>query len=508
MPRRPSTDRIRSRPPAGAETSVPGIGTEQLSRRELEVARSYAGGATYRTIAEHLGIAPTTVRSHIYAVYRKLGVGSKIELLQALGGAAADVASSDGATAPGVAETARASVAVLPFENRSGAPEHEGIIAELVDRTTGTLSNFRMLLVISAASSLTYRDSAKDIRTIGEELGARYLLRGTFFRDGEQMRVTAELVDATTRAHVWSKIYDDAWSSIFKLQDDLAFSIAQAIEPEIRVREFERAACGRESNVTAWELYCNGFDAAYRFTESGYRRAREFAMQAIAADETFAAPRALLSRIDFMKSILAISRDPQTAIPRGIEHARRALALDPRDEVAHCSLSCCLVMAGAFDEAFAVMERAFEINANSAEVHNARAFANVLAPDGDLRQVISDSEIALRMSPNDPMRWTFLANIGMAHLADAEHGSAEAALRAFREASLLPRASWFSNAGAVMAALALGDPEEFKIQVARLRAARPGVTLQDYVQAFGHLIAKSPQVRALIEGLEVIFERG
>ncbi|WP_127657712.1 LuxR C-terminal-related transcriptional regulator [Alexandriicola marinus] len=481
---------------------------ERLSRREAEIATAYAGGATYRQIAERLGIAPTTVRAHIYAVYRKLGVGSKIALSQALGGGDAEDVSNDRGAAPRVAKAVRPSVAILPFENRSGAPEHEGIIAGLVDRTTGTLSNFRMLLVIAAASSLTYRGSAKDITTIGEELGARYLLRGTFFRDGARLRVTAELVDAPTRAHVWSKTYDGAWSDIFELQDDLACSIAQAIEPEIRVREFERASRGRESNISAWELYCNGFDAAYRFTEGGYRLARDCALQAIEADETFAAPHALLSRIDFMETILAISPDPRKAIPDGIAHARRALDLEPRDEVAHCTLSCCLVMAGAFDEAFAVMDRAFEINSNSAEVHNARAFANVLAPRGDLRQVIADSEIASRMSPNDPMRWTFLANIGMAHLADAEHGSAEAALKAFREASLLPRASWFANAGAVMAALALGDPEVVKVQVARVKAARPGVTIEDFMQAFAHLIARSPKVRALIEELEFSFELG
>ncbi len=499
MSRRPSI------PPAADETGAVRAEIEQLSHRELEVAHAYADGATYRAIAERLGIAPTTVRAHIYAVYRKLGVGSKIALSQALGGDAAHSASRDGGAASSISKAVRPSVAILPFENRSGAAEHEGIIAGIVDRTTGILSNFRMLLVIAAASSLNRRDSAKDITTIGEELGARYLLRGTFFRDGARLRVTAELVDAPTRAHVWSKIYDGAWSDIFELQDDLACSIAQTIEPEIRARELQRARQGKTSNLDAWELYCLAFDAFCRFSDGGYRIAREQAERAISADEDFAAPHSLLARIDFLEATIGTSPDPKKSLTEGIAHGRRAIGIDARDEVAHCCLAYCLVMAGNFDEAFVVLRRAFEINANSVEVHNARAFANLLAPDGDLRQVISDSEIALRMSPNDPLRWTFLANIGTANLADAEHGSAEVAMNAFREASLLPRASWFTNAGAAMAALALGDSEEFKEQVSRTRAARPGVTVQDFVQAFEHLISRSPQVRALIEKLDVNF---
>jgi TolB-like protein/DNA-binding CsgD family transcriptional regulator len=176
-----------------------------LSRRETEIATAYARGATYRAIAERLGIAPTTVRAHISTVYRKLGVGSKIELLTALGGAGAVGPENAAPATPVSAEVVRPTVGILPFENRSGAPEHEGIIAGLVDATTGSLSKFRMLTVISAASSLGYRDSGKDLRDIAAELGARYLLRGSFFRDDARMRVTTELVDTATFGHVWSK---------------------------------------------------------------------------------------------------------------------------------------------------------------------------------------------------------------------------------------------------------------------------------------------------------------
>lgn len=472
-----------------------------LSRREKQIAEAYGGGATYRAIAETLGIAPTTVRAHIYAVYRKLGVGSKIELAQTLDGLAADSGPGGAADTAAMPGTNLPSVAMLPFENRSGAPEHDAIIAGLVDRTTSTLSRFRMLHVISAASSLGYRDAGKDISSIGEELGARYLLNGSFFRADDKMRVTAELVEASTGIHVWSRTYDGAWSGIFDLQDELACSIARAIEPEIRVRELQRARRGKQSSLDAWELYCLGFEAFYRFSEGGYRIARQHAEMAIALDENFAAPHSLLARIDFLEAGLGGSRDPKASLRAGIAHGRRAVDIDDRDEVAHCCLAYCLVMAGQFDEARTMIDRAFEINGNSVEVYNARAFANVLTPDGDLGAVISDSEIALRMSPNDPMRWTFPANIGLAHLAKGADGSAEKALAAFRRSSFLPRASWFANAGAAMAALALGDLAEVEAQVERAKAAQPDLAARDLVQAFSPVFERSVHVRRLSEQL-------
>lgn len=116
-------------------------------------------------------------------------------------------------------------------------------------------------------------------------------------------------------------------------------------------------------------------------------------------------------------------------------------AKDDGEDIAYGCLSCNLVMLGAFQEAFLVLERGIALNPNNVELLNARAFANVFAPDGDFQQVISDSEYALELSPNDPMRWTFLTNIGMAHLADEESGSLQGASEAFLKATMKSKAS-------------------------------------------------------------------
>lgn len=476
-----------------------------LSQREAEIAKAYAGGATYRTIAERFGIAPSTARSHLGTIYRKLEVSSKIELLQRLNYPVSASTGDASPLRPTIRTKNRPSVVVLPFENRSGEPDQDALISGLVESVTAMLSRFRMLSVISSASGLSYRDSGKDLPTIAKELSVRYVVRGVFNRTGDRLRVSAELVDVDTGAHLWSQNIDGVWSNIFTVQDDFSCAIACAIEPEIQVHELELARRQQTDRLNAWELFCRGFHSAYKFTPDGYREARKFSEQAIEADDYFAGAHALLSRVHLMEALLGISPDPPSSFLQGIACARRALDIDEREEIAYACLSCNLVMTGAFDEAFVVMDHAFQINSNHAELYNARAFAHVFSSHGDFQQVISDSEAALKMSPNHPMRWTFLTNIGMAQLADEQNGSVAEALKAFRASSLAARSSWMPSSGAAMAALALGDQAEFDLHIKRAKVTKPDLTYRENLQAFGHLMERSPRVRDLMGQLAQVF---
>lgn len=479
--------------------------SNKLSQRETEIAKAYAGGASYRAIAERCGIAPSTARTHLGTIYRKLEVSSKIELLHKLDHS---VSVSTGAASPlrlTLQTIDRPSIVVLPFENRSGAAEQDALISGLVESVTAMLSRFRTLSVISSASGLSYRDSGKDLRTIAQEMSVRYVVRGVFNRADDRLRVSAELVDVYTGAQLWTLNFEGVWSDIFTLQDDFSCAIACAIEPEIQFRELELARRQQTYALSAWELYCRGIHAAYKFTPEGYREARKFSEQAIEADDYFAAAHALLSRINLMEALLGISHDPPSSFLQGIACARRALDIDEREEIAYACLSCNLVMTGAFDEAFVVMDRAFEINSNHAELYNARAFAHVFSSHGDFQQVIADSEAALKMSPNHPMRWTYLTNIGMAQLADEQNGSLEEALKAFRASSLEAKSSWMPSSGAAMAALALGDQADFDLHIKRAKVTKPDLTYRENLQAFGHLTERSARVRDLMDRLAQVF---
>ncbi len=478
---------------------------KDLSLREAEIAEAYAGGASYRVIAERFGISASTVRTHLGTIYRKLDVSSKIELLHRLNPPMPEETDTASSPQPTSHTAKRPTIVVLPFENRSGEADQDAMISGLVESVTAMLSRFRMLSVISSASGLSYRDTRQDLRTISEELSVRYVVRGVFNRVGDRLRVSAELVDVDTGAHIWSQNFDGVWADIFTLQDGFSCAIARAIEPEVQVRELELARRQQTDTLSAWELFCRGFHAAYKFTPEGYREARKLSEQAIEADDYFGAAHALLSRVHLMEALLGISPDPPASFLHGISCARRALEIDERDELAHACLSCNLVMTGAYDEAFVVLDRAFQINSNHAELYNARAFAHVFSSNGDFQQVITDSEAALKMSPNHPMRWTYLTNIGMAQLADEENGSVADALRAFRASSLAAKSSWMPSSGAAMAALALGDQAEFKLHIKRAKITKPDLTFRENLQAFGHLMERSPRVRDLVGQLAEVF---
>ncbi len=473
---------------------------EKLTKRESEIAQAFAKGASHRGVAAQLGIAPTTVRTHLGTVYRKLGVRSKIELFHRLNGLSEAPDRPVQESARPAPSTARPFVVVLPFTNLSGQPEQDALITGLVDRLSGTLAHFSALRVISSASSLAYRDTQKNLSTIAQELSANYAVRGGFLRSGERVRVSTELTDAATGTLLWSRSFDGNWSDILDLQDELARAIASAIEPEIRVQETTKAQRQPEA-VDAWTIYCRAYHAAFSFSAEGYDQAEAFCHEALSIDPTCGSAHALLGRIHFMRVILSLEQDPRRAIEKGIDHCQKALAIDERDEVAFGCLSCNLVMAGAFDDAFMALDRAMQINPNHPELYNARALANVFAKDGSFQQVISDSEYALKVSPNDPMRWTFLTNIGMAHLADDENGSLHDAQKAFRTAAAEPKASWIPFSGAAMAALAIGNTDEFETYLERARKVLPGLGHRDHLQAFGHLIERSSRMRHLVEGI-------
>lgn len=466
---------------------------ETLTKREREVATAYADGKSYRTIADDFHISPDTVRTHLRTIYRKLGVRSKLELLDHVGQRGAGGMLSARQLGDG-----RPSVVVLPFENRSGNIAEQALIDGLVERVTVTLSRADILMMIAAATGLTYRGTDRSPVAIGRELGVSYVLRGAFHRDARKLRISAELIETSTSLQIWGEVFDGAWGDIFVMQDEVAAAIAQSIVPRIRKREIENANRRPTNDLTAWELYCRSYHSALQFSRDGYRQAQAYAQQAIEADRDFAAPHAMLGRINFMQMFMFDLQNAEDLVQQGLVNCREALARDDMSETAYCGLVCTLSMIGAHDEAFAASERAIAINPNDSEVYNARAFAHANALSGDSRLVVSDSRNALRISPNDPMRWTFLSNIGLAQLADDQAGDLEMAFESFRDAALSPRAAWIPSAGAALAALEMGNPAGFDTHLTLARSVRPNLTAQDSYKAFGHAMRKSERVRRLI----------
>ena len=168
---------------------------------------------------------------------------------------------------PALALPDKPSIAVLPFANLSGDPEQEYFADGMVEEIITALSRIRWLFVIARNSSFTYKGQAVDVKRVGRELGVRYVLEGSVRKAGGRVRITAQLIDATTGTHLWAERFDGPLQEVFELQDEVAISVAGIIEPALQAAETARSAHRPTSDLTAYDLYP-------RRPRSGRRRSR------------------------------------------------------------------------------------------------------------------------------------------------------------------------------------------------------------------------------------------
>jgi TolB-like protein len=178
------------------------------------------------------------------------------------------------AAGPSLLVPDKPSLAVLPFLNMSGDPEQEYFADGMVEEIITSLSRIRWLFVIARNSSFTYKGQAVDVKQVGRELGVRYVLEGSVRKAGGRVRITAQLIDATTGTHLWAERFDGSLQEVFELQDNVAFSVAGVIEPTLQAAETARSANRPTTDLTAYDLYLRGYatamTSAARFPE-GFR---------------------------------------------------------------------------------------------------------------------------------------------------------------------------------------------------------------------------------------------
>src|SRR5207249_1829205 len=158
-------------------------------------------------------------------------------------------------SAPVLALPDKPSIAVLPFQNISGDPEQEYFADGMVEEIITALSRIRWLFVIARNSTFTYKGQAVDVKQVGRELGVRYVLEGSVRKGGNRVRITGQLIDAMTGAHLWADRFDGSLEDVFELQDKIAVSVAGIIEPALQAAEMRRSAARPTTNLTAYDLY-------------------------------------------------------------------------------------------------------------------------------------------------------------------------------------------------------------------------------------------------------------
>ena len=269
-------------------------------------------------------------------------------------------------TAPGL--VGRASLAVLPFANIAG-DEATGRLADgLTEDIITDLSRYRTMDVIAHNSTERYKGKAVDVREVGKSLNVRYALEGSVQREGDQIRVTAQLIDAISDTHLWSERWDRPSKEFFALQSDIASQLGNRLGEAgvIDKAEQEAARRSRPDNFSAYELYLQGRTEALQMSAEGNKKAIELFERAVAADSRLA--RAWADLAYTRENSIQHGADSAVVTPRALAEARRAVEIDPSDAGAHATLAYILGMQGNFGPSEAEFDTALRLNPGDADI--------------------------------------------------------------------------------------------------------------------------------------------
>ena len=305
------------------------------------------------------------------------------------------------------------SIAVLPFQNMSGDPDQEYFADGMVEEIITALSRIRWLFVIPRNSSFTYKGQAIDIKRVGRELGVRYVLEGSVRKAGGRVRITAQLIDATTGAHLWADRFDGALDDVFDIQDKVASTVAGVIEPTLRTAEIRRSVERPTGVLTAYDLYLRALARVYTWERQGMIVALALLEQAICHDPNYGSALALAASCHLNLHVGGWTDDPEESRRAGVELSRRALrvAADDPDILGRAAYT--LAYFGEdIDAAIEMIDRALTLNPSFARGWVISGWLRLWA--GQPEEAIGHFEASLRLSPHARRAGTFMA-IGVGH---------------------------------------------------------------------------------------------
>ena len=304
---------------------------------------------------------------------------------------------------PALALPDKPSIAVLPFQNMSGDPEQEYFADGMVEDIITELSRIRWLFVIARNSTFTYKGHAVAVKQVARELGVRYVLEGSVRKGGNRVRVTAQMIDATTGAHIWAERYDRDLSDIFAVQDEITASVAGVIEPALAEAEQQRVLRKPPERLDAWEAYQRGLWHFNKYGPEENQTAQTFFRQAIALDPNFA-PGHYGNALALQWEIWHFSTRPFSEVQgTAREEAQIAVSLDDKDAMAHAVLAHMMMWGGEWEAAIAEARTAVALNPNSAFVIS--MLGCVLGFGGYREEALERLQQAMRASPHDPLIW-------------------------------------------------------------------------------------------------------
>ncbi len=380
---------------------------------------------------EGRSVSESTLTSHINAVRKAIGdSGEEQHLLRTMPrkgfrfvGDVSETQSSNNPAPisetppvrPAVSRPTKPSIAVLPFHNLSGDPEQAYFADGVVEDIITALSRVRWLFVIARNSSFTYQDRSVDVKQIGHELGVGYVLEGSLRKSADRIRITGQLIEAGTGAHLWAERFEGTLDDIFELQDQIATRVAGAIAPQVELAEIERAKRKPTASLTAYDCYLRGLAHLHRGNRDAITQALPLFYKAIEQDAEFASAHAMAAWCYFWRKINGWTADRASEMTEGERMARRSIELGRDDAVALTRGGHALAhFTGDLDSSIALLDRAAFLNPNLASAWFLGGYLRTWR--GESEGALAHFERAMQLSPVDPELYRMQAGIAMAHL--------------------------------------------------------------------------------------------
>ena len=378
----------------------------------------------------------------------------------------------------GTTASRRASIAVMPFLDRSAAETPQGgpaggLAYDVITR----LAKLRSLFVIAQGTVFALSERRVGPEEAGRMLNVDYVASGTLRRQGDRLTVAAELAETRTARIVWAEVFDEKVDGAFLVLDEIGNRIVASIASEIETIERNRAILKPPSSLDAWEAHHRGLWHMYRFNKADNERARQFFETAVRLDPTFARAHAGLSFTHFQTAFQGWA-EREAATERALDAAGQSLMVDDRDPAAHWAMGRALWLRGHQDQSVVELEQAVDLSPNFALGHYALAFVH--SQGGDARAAVRFSDFSRHLSPFDPMLFAMLGARAMAlvrleQFDEAAAWAAKAAARPNAHAHVLGIAAY---------SLALaGRLEEARGRMAAIRKRLPGYNVDDFLRA-------------------------
>jgi adenylate cyclase len=312
------------------------------------------------------------------------------------------------------------SIAVLPFENMSGDPEQEYFCDGLTEEIITALSKVPKLFVIARNSVFTYKDKPIKVNRIAEELGVRYVLKGSIRKAGDQIRITAQLIDALSGHHLWAERYDRSLKEIFAVQDEITKKIITAMQIKLTKGEEVKAAAKGTNNLEAYLKCLQANELINQNNPESNALGKQLAEEAIALDQEYPWAYYVLGRFHLVDVWVRASKFPKESLEKAIELEQKAIVLDDSLAEAHSTLGRLYSMTRRHDKALARAEKAVALNPNSAWAHF--IVGKILFFAGRCEESIPEYKKAIRLNPIPPNNHLWSLGLSYAYTGQYEEG--------------------------------------------------------------------------------------